>query len=53
MQAAFNDCENEIEGAAAIIEYAGDEIACGNDPWSASVNLINLGNETISTADFK
>ena len=50
---AFGNCGNAISGAAATIEYAGDDIACGSDPWASSVNLTNLGNETISSAEFE
>ena len=50
-QIAFGNCGNAISGAAATVNYNGDESQC-EGTWNASAQLNNLGNETITSAQF-
>jgi thiol-disulfide isomerase/thioredoxin len=48
---AFGDCENAITGAAPLVDYVGDFVAC-SDGWNALVDMTNMGSENVTSATF-
>jgi len=48
---AFADCENDITGAAPLLDYTGDFVACSSG-WNASVEMTNFGSADVTSATF-
>lgn len=51
VEMAFADCANDITGAAPLLDYVGDFVAC-SDGWNALVDMTNLGSENVTSATF-
>ncbi len=52
IQFAFEGCANTISGTAVQFHYNGETSSCGGSEWNASVELINMGTDSISSATF-
>jgi hypothetical protein len=48
---AFADCSNDITGAAPLVDYSGDFVAC-SDGWTAMVDMTNFGSADVTAATF-
>ena len=48
---AFADCSNDITGAAPLVDYTGDFVACSSG-WNASVDMTNFGSAAVTAATF-
>jgi thiol-disulfide isomerase/thioredoxin len=48
---AFADCSNDITGAAPLLDYTGDFVACSNG-WNAIVDMTNFGSADVTSATF-
>lgn len=51
VEMAFADCENAITGAAPLLDYTGDFVAC-SDGWNAMVDMTNFGSDNVTAATF-
>ncbi len=47
--AAFAPCDNYVNGVAApVMTYTGETSSCGGSQWSATTQIVNVGEETIT-----
>ena len=47
--AAFAPCDNYVNGVAApVMTYTGETSSCGGAEWSATTEIVNVGEETIT-----
>ena len=53
VNAAFTPCANSVSGAAPLMSYNGDSSACGGGDWTASIEVENIGSETVSNMTFE
>ena len=50
---AFSSCCNSIDAPAPLISSNTLTIACGNNPWTASTEVVNWGDQPMTSAEFE